>query len=412
DVTRFRIGLQRWKSVIASTGEGDPVTITNQLPHFILCPMWPDQAELSHPCGAGARSLRKTAVNPARYGTLWVIVNDALDTWEILQVSSVTDDLVNLGAGTSRAWPAGTFLYPLILGRFDPRPELTATSDETAECRIAIKETSGYAARLNPLGGPVPTVGNQIPDFATYKLFNYPCSFVKPLDRTELHALYDQIGFLRTEQIYLNNRADVRRGIELEFYGGPARERIADIERFFIDRRGRVKLFFVPSWRDDMRLAADLPLPGAPNVIPIEPSEFIDPGRIAWPSDPYIALIDESTNAVDPHKITLARVTPERRGPEPPEPEPQQPPAGELHTLANITVAHKTDATRISNLMLVRFGEDKLEWSYMSDGKATTRLKFLEQISEYVEPQPDLPEPVFLYAFQEDLPTPIIWRFT
>jgi hypothetical protein len=59
-----------------------------------------------------------------------------------------------------------------------------------------------------------------------------------------------------------------------------------------------------------------------------------------------------------------------------------------------------------------RFAEPKLSWTYRTDAQAECKLKFVEVPDDYANPASDLHEPAFLYIFTEQMPTPLVWRYT
>jgi uncharacterized phage protein (TIGR02218 family) len=127
-------------------------------------------------------------------------------------------------------------------------------------------------------------------------------------------------------------------------------------------------------------------------TILVDPSDFSDPSRPSLPGDPYIALV--TRDAVTPLKIVKNQQT------------------GVLFTLTETPVPPDPTATKISNLLMVRFAEAKLSWTYRTDAQAECKLKFIEQPDEYIAPQADLPEKAFCYLFTEQMPTPLLSRFT
>jgi hypothetical protein len=157
-----------------------------------------------------------------------------------------------------------------------------------------------------------------------------------------------------------------------------------------MDRYGPTKTFVVPTFRGDLRLTQDLPQ-GSADQIDVEPSSFTDPARPTNPGDFFIALIGPSS--VDPQKISSVV-------------------SNTLHLVNAVTQSHLKTETKLSHLLLCAFAESKLSWNYKSDGQAVCTLKFIEIPDEYSSPQADLPELAFLYQFTEQMPTPLVSRFT
>ena len=123
----------------------------------------------------------------------------------------------------------------------------------------------------------------------------------------------------------------------------------------------------IPTYRGDLRMLADTPTPAHPTWIRCERSFFSNPGRDAQPGDPFIALIDHS-DAVFPHQMASAvdvhQVNP-------------------VWSAIRTLNAHTAATTIVSHLLLARFADATLEWSYTTPYLATTRIKFMELPDEY-----------------------------
>jgi uncharacterized phage protein (TIGR02218 family) len=376
--TEFRIGLNRLAE------------------ETLAVPLWTDSVVLSSPVAPGNLTLYKTSVMPARYGSEWIILDSASGAYEIVVVDSINDSQITIhGAGTALAWSSGTLIYPLLFGRFEPRPSLESVTPQTVTTGLQIRENSSFARRINPLGGATRLVGANIAAFSTTPLLDIEPVWIQMLDTAEIEIAYEQLGFLRQDQSYTAQQT-VRRGLELEFVCD-TREKIAKVERFFSNQRGPVKPFFIPTWRADLIPTVNFPRANPnENKIAIAASEYSDPDRPPHPGDAYVAFLDPSSplgnGVVDPHKITnVAGAT--------------------LTTAVNITATHLAATTRLSFLLLARFAEPQIAWDYSKPQRARCRIKFLEVADEYVTPNTEA-EPAFLYKFTEILPTLLPHFFT
>ena len=371
--TEFRIGLAR---LIEET---------------VAVPLWLDSIVISSAVAIGATTINKTSVMPARYGAEWIILSADLATYEIVTVIAITDNSITINSGAARAWPAGTLMYPLLFGRFEERPSLESITPQTIEGGLQIRENSSFARRINPVAGSIPAVGAGVPAFSTVPLWNFEPEWSQMLDTTEIDILYQQIGFLRTDQSYTAQQT-VRRGLEMGFVC-KSRSAIAAIERMFTDRRGPVRPSMVPTFRADLVPTADVPVAGNTTRINIASSEYSDPDRPPHPGDPYVAFVEPGDGHVDPQKITAVAGT-------------------ALTTAVAIAQTHLARTTRLSFLLLARFAEPQLSWDYVTPQRAHVRIKFLEVADEYVTPNPYLKEPAYLFEWSEMMPTPLVSRFT
>ena len=255
------------------------------------------------------------------------------------------------------------------------------------------------------------TIGSNIPAFSTTPKWDVAPNFSRPLDWTELpDVIYESIGFLRQEQqrVY-DNRTP--RGQELEFYQAD-RDSLSKIENFWRSSLATTLRFFVPTYRGDLRMLADTT--GSTSVIQCEKSFFSDPTRETQPGDPYIALVDAANN-VTPYQLASTTDL-----------------SNETDLNTTVTVAaFAALTTLVSHLLLARFADPTLEWSYTTPYLSTARIRFVELPHEYAgtyltsvliteagdtliteagdtfvteptsAPPPILPQPAYLFIFTE-----------
>ncbi len=164
---------------------------------------------------------------------------------------------------------------------------------------------------------------------------------------------------------------------------------MALIEYFFYDRGGTTTPFFIPTWRGDMRLAADV-VSGA-STFQIEDSRYEIASYDEQPWNAFLCLIDET--GVYPQRITLVNQT-------------------TITPQVKLGKSFAKATTNVSFLMLVRFAEPTLRWEYTSDGLARVKIKFIEVPDEYTTAAPTLSRPAFLFQFTEKTPLPNNWYFT
>jgi hypothetical protein len=274
----------------------------------ILVPLWPDVCEIVVPVTGGSTSIGLLDY-PVRYGSTWVIANPDFSQYEIVWnvslssvVSLATITGGGTGGGTVYAWPAGTYMYPLIQGRLSDRPKPESITDESLEVEFTIQESSNFSMRVTPGTVTLATVGSHIPAFASTPLFDVAPNFSRPIDWTEMpDVVYEHIGFLREDQQRVYDHRNPR-GQELEFYQSD-RASAQRIVYFWRDRRANTRRFMVPTWRGDFRMQQDTPVAGNPTWIVCDYNEFGDAGREVQPGDPYIALID-ANDAIDPYQLS------------------------------------------------------------------------------------------------------------
>lgn len=378
ECTDFRLGMRRLKSELTAL------------------PLWTDQVELRTAAAAGATTLAFVPeFPPARWGREWVIVSRDGSAYEIVVVTAVdavAGTLTLAGPGTVNAWPVDAVAAPLLFGRFPPdrRPQLPADTDESADLPITLPEDSDFSRRINPAPSTLVAVGAEVPRFTGTKLWTVRPSFERPLDETEVDLLLANLGFGREQAVY-EYPQPARAGLRMDFTM-LSRAQIAWVESMLVAMRGTVRRFLLPSFRGDLRLAANVT--AGVNNFQIEPSRYSDPAYAdTHPGAPYLALID-------PQNIRPAQATGV---------------AGTTVTLAaNVAQAATAAATIVSQLLFVRLAEAKLKWSYTGGaGDADTSVQFLERSEEYNQPRAILPEDVWLYRITEQVPdAPQVARFT
>lgn len=241
DATELRIFLTRLR------GEG------------LLVPLWPDVCELQNAIVVGA-TVFTLADLPVRFGAGWIIATENFATYDIVVVASIntaTRVMRLAGSGVTHAYPAGTRLYPLLLGRLDDdRPKPEAITDETLEVELAVRENSAFYGRITPTPTAIQNVGPNIPEFQALPKWNITPNHARPLDWTEMpDVVYEHIGFLREEQQRTYDHRTPR-GLELEFLQSD-RESAAKIEYLWRDRRATTLRFMIPTYRGDLRMKYD-----------------------------------------------------------------------------------------------------------------------------------------------------------
>jgi len=356
-----------WKSYLSNTKDATELRIflTRVRGESILVPLWPDVCETFADAIAGATSFT-TWDRPVRSGSNWIIAAPDFSVWETVTVTSIvaagSQWTINISPGAVNAWPTGSLLYPLILGRLDERPQPESITDESLETDFSIKENSDFPYRVTTTAVTLSTIGSNIPSFSSTLKWDVAPNFSRPLDWTEMpDVIYEQVGFLRQEQQRAYDHRTPR-GQELEFYQAD-RDSLSKIESFWRTSLATTLRFFVPTYRGDLRMLNDTP--GGGSLIQCEKNFFSDPSREAQPGDPFIALIDVNNN-VTPFQVTTTDLSNET----------------DLNTTVTVG-AFPAATTIVSHLLLARFAEATLEWSYTTPYLATTRLRFVELPHEY-----------------------------
>ena len=100
--------------------------------HEWALPIWPDGQYLSVAISQGAGTIScKTANRDFVDGGLAIVMTSAA-AYEIVQVTTVSDDSLLLSIGTQKAWAVGARLYPVKLARTLENPKITRLSGKDA----------------------------------------------------------------------------------------------------------------------------------------------------------------------------------------------------------------------------------------------------------------------------------------
>ena len=142
------------------------------------------------------------------------------------------------------------------------------------------------------------------------------------------------------------------------------RATIAKIEQTFIDRRGRAVTLWVPTFRNDIDLITALPTAGDARYIQVDStSRYLDTTFTTHPGYPYLCLNDNSGQPIFPFKIAALH--------------------GE-YLFCNVPITQAfAKSAKISSLILSRFQESQIQWTYHTDGYADTTIKFVEETEDY-----------------------------
>lgn len=375
DATALRQGLNRLKDELVGV------------------PIWTDFLRTTSALTTTGTSVNFSGAPPPRAGARWLFVSADGESFELVTVTVVGLTSLTFAARTGSAWPAGSYIYPMLFGRFQDRPNIEAIGPSSINAPMTIVEDSDITEKISPTSAgsiDIATVGSHIADFSHYLLWTLP-PVAEPrwIDTDEADILYAQLGFSRQEQSYAQQNWN-RRGLEMEF-DCLSRAQIAHIENFFAGRLGPVRHFFIPTFRNDLKLAADITA-GA-GTFTIAPSRYEDAAYDDPPGNAFLAFVDST--GVYPQRITSVAST-------------------TLTTESAIGENHKAATTRTCFLMLARFAGTKLEWEYITPSRARVKIKFLELPDEYVAPVTDSTPQAYLFDFTETLPNTTVnrYRFT
>lgn len=331
---------------------------------LVALPLWTDSITLTTQTNAGdTTSTYSFFKAPARYGTAWIFVNLTTFIYEYVSLVSIGSSVATTSA-PALTWPVGSILVPLIFGRFSPsaRPTFTKLTESVNTVKFTFEENSPFTKAIDPFPSFLGTVGTTIGLAVANRLWIIPCTYSgAETDTSVVDIDYERIGFGRQDAQFVYPQAP-RRVTELAFELCD-RLTIAAIESCFIDRQGRANNIWVPTYRNDVDLLETLP-DATPTHITVDgTSRYLDINFTTHPGYPYLCLNDNTGQAIWPFKIASI--------------------AGNVITTTVAIGQSWQQNAKISALILSRFQEPTIQWTYHSDGYASTTIKWVEATEDY-----------------------------
>lgn len=331
---------------------------------LVALPLWTDSVSLTTQTNAGdTTSTYSSLIPPSRYGTSWIFVNLTTFVYEYVTLSTIAGGIATTSA-PALTWPIGSILVPLVFGRFSPtaRPTFTKLTDSVNTVKFTFEENSPFANALNPFPSVLGTVQTNLGLATANRIWNVPCTYSgAETDSAVVDIDYERIGFGRQDAQFVYPQAP-RRVTELAFELCD-RLTIAAIESCFIDRQGRTNNIWVPTYRNDIDLLETLPDATPTHVLVDSTSRYLDTTFTFHPGYPYLCLNDNTGQAIWPFKISSV--------------------AGSVIT-ATVAIGQSwQENAKISALILSRFQEPTIQWTYYSDGFASTTIKWVEATEDY-----------------------------
>lgn len=332
---------------------------------LVALPLWTDSVVTTSVSTTGATTaIFDTDTTPSRWGTSWVFVNLTTFAFEFRTVSTLSGSTITFSTGNVLTWPVGSILVPLILGRFkaDSPPTFTKFTESVNTLKITFEENSPLIYAINPAPSTLGTVQTNLGLAAAARLWNIPCTYSgAEADNAVVDIDYERIGFGRQDAAFVYPQAP-RRVTELAF-DLCDRPTIASIESYFLDRQGRSLNLWVPTFRNDADLIENLP-DASPTHIQIDPaSRYLDTNFTAHPGYPYLCINDTTGQAIFPFKVASI--------------------AGSVLTAIVPVTQTFAQNSKISALLLSRFQESSITWTYHTDGFASTTIKWVEAPEDY-----------------------------
>jgi hypothetical protein len=107
----------------------------------VIMPVWTDASKLTAGILSGATTLPVDDSSPTLLSVLYdyVIVWQDFKTWEVLATDSISKTSITLADATTRAYPAGTLVFPILIGKM-ARPNARALTDVNGVHQVEFEE--------------------------------------------------------------------------------------------------------------------------------------------------------------------------------------------------------------------------------------------------------------------------------
>lgn len=335
---------------------------------LVALPLWTDAVSLTTLTVAGdTTSTFNSSMPPSRWGTWWAFINLTTFVYELVSVTSVSGSTITTSS-PSFTWPVGSVLVPLIFGRFSlsSPPTFTKLTESVNTIKFVFEENSPFTFALNPFPTTLGVVQTNLGLFSAARLWNVPCTYAgSEIDNVVVDIDYERIGFQRQDAAFVYPQAP-RRVTELAFEVCD-RKTIAAIESCFIDRQGRAFNLWVPTFRNDVDLIENLPDSTPTHILVDGSSRYLDTNFTGHPGFPYLCLNDNTGQAIFPIKTASLS-------------------GNTIVTTVPVTQTFLSNS-KISHLILSRFQDNSISWTYATDGFANTTIKWVEATEDYANTQ-------------------------
>lgn len=209
-------------------------------------PLWWDYARLTAAASGSATTLfMDTTYSEFEAGGLAFVQGPDHETFDVVEIVSVAADRLNLVApGTSRAWAAGTRVYPMRQAQLTDQPSLTRHNDN-----VATYSVSWVTTEKNVYQAVAPTE-----TYLGYKVYREA-----PNETGALSVQWSRMlvtadnGFGLPYRVDTANYGFARQQHEFFING---RQEHVDFRKLLYWLRGRVRPVWVPTFSIDMRLTA------------------------------------------------------------------------------------------------------------------------------------------------------------
>lgn len=305
-------------------------------------PIWQDYATLSSTLASGGTAVSVASLTDRDFragaGELILLYANE-NSFEALEVSSIVGTTINVSVGPTSTWPAGTKVLPIRLcfvrGAAQQDAYVTAMRDVSLQfealSQLSFADETAFSTYQ---GAPLLLDAMREPDIQAQRVFG-----------RDLLRADSRTG--RAFQKSTRRFSPMSQGFFLDFDGRTEQWRL---KRFLQARKGMVRSFWVPTWRNDFAIQA--PATAPTNTIFVKAARYSDQVFGNSTESRKHIMIEYVNGVRDFRKITGASVTS----------------PGILETLtldSNVTQNVTTgNVVRISFMQRVRLSTDTIEFRH------------------------------------------------
>ncbi len=313
-------------------------------------PVWFDNSNLTVAASIGTIILSLDTTGRGFFsGGLLLLFNNPLD-YEAAEILSFSSSTVTLKIGTLRAWPLGTKVYPINLGRL---PADTSYSRITDGVKTLTTSFNFDPVQNDPY---IPTAAAPL-SFSGYEVILKKPNWASPVD-VDSHFDYDILDF-STGAIAATPTREYPQLVRRFEWLLKTRQEILDFRALLGRCKGRAKAAYLPTWFSDFQLYATESSSSV--VIRVLNNEFYK--MVGVNGALNTLMIQTSGNAPIFRKID--NVTLDVSG------------FVTLTLSANIGVdLNSTTKPRLSLVHLCRLSSDKIVINWLSNAVATVQANF------------------------------------
>lgn len=208
-------------------------------------PVWTDKMPLSAAPQAGQQILYGDTTDLQLIEGDYALIYQAADNWEIVQLSAVSAGNVTLAQTVANDFSAGAVLYPMVFAELAETIQLTRVTDQALTGRVVFKVVGGDRHNAT-------TAAETYQDMEVYLTKpDWSSGISHEFSRVFLNADAEIGPWVRRAK---EKSSSIVKGFTWLLSD---RAEIAEFRAFAHRRRGQHTPVWIPSWHDDLSLAAD-----------------------------------------------------------------------------------------------------------------------------------------------------------